>query len=330
MGNQTQPTSAAQTPKWELPDAWAKSGHCPACGATNLKVTHLPDYPDYLSCTHCQVSFEVENGGRLIRIKYLPDEYEFADGVLHNRWVAASSLAGILNKNKTPSPVSIEKKEDPKPLQSLSDAEAWKRALGMYRLGNKPKLIQLSLMQSGMTQEQADVIFEKLRRLAEQDAQKQSQKFWMLAGISIFLILSLTGGWLYASGNFATLFNPATPVPLADQPSTMERLLDLVPDEAKPAIMDLPQTVAETGRGPAESSCPANATDAAELFGGNSALWRRDSQFPAWQMINPGSSITVSVPEGMTAAYVDNKTFEFLSVHGPATLYNANFVVISC
>jgi hypothetical protein len=32
----------------------------------------------------------------------------------------------------------------------------------------------------------------------------------------------------------------------------------------------------------------------------------------------------------MTAAYMDNKSFKFLSVHGPATIYNANFLVISC
>ena len=32
-------------------------------------------------------------------------------------------------------------------------------------------------------------------------------------------------------------------------------------------------------------------------------------QFPSWQMISPGDSVTVSVPDGMTAGYVDNKTF---------------------
>ena len=327
MGTNQNTSTTAQTPKWDLPDAWAKSGHCPACGATNLKVTHLPDMPDYLSCARCQVSLEVENGGRFVRLKYIPDRYEFADAQLHNRWVEAASLSAILNKAR---PEAHEEKTIPPSTQMLSDADAWNRALGMYRLGNKPKMIQLTLMQSGMPQEQAAVIYQKLKKLAEQDAQKMNQKFWILAGISIFLILSLAGGWLYASGNFAILMGDATPVPMVEGPSAVELLLDLVPDDAKPAIVDLPETVVEVGRGPGHSSCPPTSGMAAELFGGDAGMWQKSGAFAAWQMVNPIDSAIVTVPTDMTAAYVNNKTMQFLSVHGPATIYNVNFLVISC
>ncbi len=318
--------SPAQSPKWEIPDIWAENGHCPACGATNLKATHLPDHPDYLSCARCGISFEVENGGRYIRLKYIPDAYESIDAVVHNRWVEASRLSAIISQRRVP---ASERKTAP-PVQELSDEDAWNRALGMYRLGNKPKMIQLTLMQSGVTRERAEAIFVKLQKVAEQDARRQNQKFWILAGVSVFVIFALAGGWLYASGNLAVLMGKATPVPTANKPSTVELLLDLVPDDAKPAIVDLPDTVVEVGRGPGRASCPPTAGMAAELFGGSSTMWQQPGAFAAWQMTNPIDSITVSVPANMTAAYVDNKSMQFLSVYGPATIYNVNFLVISC
>lgn len=327
MGNQVSTPSINPSPKWEIPDVWAKNGHCPACGATNLKVIHLPDYADYLSCARCEISFEVETGGRYIRLKYLPDEYESADAALHNRWVEASSLSAIISKRQVP----VQEKKTP--TQTLSAEDAWSRALGMYRMGNKPKMIQLTLMQSGMTQEHADIIFAKLNKLVEQDAQRQTQKFWTIAGISLALIVMVTGSWLYMSGNLSVLLGitTATPALLANQPSAMDKLLDLVPDNAKPALMNLPDTVVNNTSGPGAAACPDTSSNAAKLFGGDSTLWKRDiSQFPSWQMISTGDSFTISVPTGMVAGYVDNKSLQLLSVHGPATIYNANFVVITC
>lgn len=327
MESQQGTPSIPQKPKWDLPDIWAKSGHCPACGATNLKITHLPDYPDYLSCAHCQVSFEVENGGRHIRLKYIPDQFEYADAMLRGRWVAAADLPTILRK---PQPVVKEADEPQLPKQPLSDAEIWKRAVGMYKLGNKPRMIQLTLMQSGVPQTQADAILEKLKRLAEEDTRKMNQKFWILAGVALLLIFSLAGGWLYGSGNLAVLMGDATPVPTQSGPSAVDLLLDLVPDEAKPAIIDLPKTSVDVGRGPGQASCPPTSGMAAELFGGDAAMWQQAGAFAAWQMIDPINSATITVPTDMTAAYVDNRTRQFLSVHGPATIYNVNFLVISC
>jgi hypothetical protein len=104
-----------------------------------------------------------------------------------------------------------------------------------------------------------------------------------------------------------------------------------VPDEAKPDLMNLPDTKVDSSRGPGKAACPATSTSAAELYGGDAALWKRDaSQFPSWQMISAGDSVTVSVPDGMVAGYVDNKSFQLLSIHGPATIYNVNFIVITC
>jgi hypothetical protein len=205
----------------------------------------------------------------------------------------------------------------------------------MYRLGNKPKMIQLMLVQSGQTQEQADAIFEKLKKVAEEDARNQNRKFMMVAGISLLFIVFIAGTWLFASGKLPVLlgFVTVTPEPTqaANQPSAVSMLLKLIPAEAKPDLMNLPDTTVEKNKGPAKAACPGTSLSAADLFGGDPSLWTRDmNQFPSWQMINPGDSITVKVPDGMTAGYVDNESFQMQSVHGPATIRNVNFLVITC
>jgi hypothetical protein len=330
MGIQENTSPVTPSSKWDIPDSWAKNGRCPACGGVSLKVTHLPDLADYLSCTQCEITFEVENGGRYIRLKYIPDALEFVDAVIHDRWVEASRLSAIINEKR---PSVQGKKVTPPPATTISEDDVWSRALRMYRMGNKPRMIQLMLIQSGMTQEQAESVFMKLKKIAEQDAQRQSQKFLTMAGVSIFLVILMACSWIYLSGNLPILLGitTVTPAPLvADQPSAVGKLLGLVPEDIKPDLMNLPDTKVDK-HGPVKSACPAAPIDAAELFGGDPTLWTRDAnQFPSWQMISAGASVKVSVPDGMTAGYVDNASFQFLSVHGPATIYNVNFLVITC
>jgi len=320
-------------PKRDIPDDWAKNGRCPACGSSGLKVTHLPDMADYMTCAKCEVSFEVENGGRYVRLKYIPDALEFVDGILHNRWVEAAKLAGIIAKHR-PDAQAPKKPVEPPPAP-LADEDAWNRALKMYRLGNSPKMIQLTLLQAGQSKEQADAIFVRLKKVADEDARQQNAKFWTVAGVSMLLIVLLAGGWMVASGNLAILLGQVTvtpaPTEMANQPSAISMLVKLIPAESKPDLMDLPDTTVEKNKGPGKSACPATPDGAAELFGGDPAFWHRDeTQFPSWQMVTAGDSATVKVPLGMTAGYVDNETFQLQSVHGPATLHNVNFLVITC
>jgi len=319
-------------PKRDIPDGWVKNGRCPACGAAGLKVTHLPDMADYLTCAKCEISFEVENGGRYVRMKYIPDALEFVDGILHNRWVEASKLAGIIAKNRPAAPQKLAPDQSP---AAMSNDDVFTRALRMYRLGNSPKMIQLMLLQSGQTQEQANTVFEKLKRVAEDDARSQSQKFWMVAGISLLVIVLITGVWLTASGKLSIMLGQVTPTPvptqMANQPSAIGMLMKLIPTGAQPDLMNLPATRVEKNVGPGRAACPATPETASRLFGGDSSLWHRDeTQFPSWQMINAGDSITVKVPTGMTAGYMDNESFQVQSIHGPATIHNVNFLVITC
>jgi hypothetical protein len=287
---------------------------------------------DYLSCSACEISFEVENGGRYIRLKHIPDSLEFVDGVLSRRWVEASKLAGVIASRR---PAAPQKAASSLSASSLTNEEAWNRALKMYRLGNSPKMIQLMLLQSGQTQQQADAIFLRLKKVAEEDALQQSKKFWTVAGVSMAVITLLAFAWLAASGRLAVMAGIATATPeptqLLNQPSAIGMLLKLIPAGSRPDLMNLPETTVEENKGPAPAACPATPETAASLFGGDPAFWMRDmNQFPSWQMINPADSITVKVPKGMTAGYLDNKSFQALSARGPATIHNVNFVVITC
>jgi hypothetical protein len=332
MGTEDKKTSSPPVPKRDIPDVWAKNGRCPACGSTTLKVTHLPDLSDYLSCTQCEIAFEVEVGGRHIRLKYVPDELKFIDAILHGRWVEASKLSGIISKHR---PITQEKKSsiDSALSSTSSGDEVWNRALRMYRMGNKPRMIQLTLIQSGLTQEQSDVVFAKLDNIAKQDAQRQNQKFWTVAGVSILVVIFLACSGIYLSGNLPVLFGLATLTPApsqVSQPSAVDKLLDLVPDDAKPDLLNLPDITIDY-HGPSKAACPATPDTAATLFGGDPTYWTRDmNQFPAWQMISTGDSVTVRVPDGMTAGYVDNKSLKLESIHGPVTISNVNFLAITC
>ncbi len=324
--------SPSPSPKFDIPDGWVKNGHCPACGASGLKVTHLDDLADYLTCPKCEISFEVETGGRHIRLKYLPDALEFMDALLHNRWVEAARLSAIIAKHR---PVAHEKKIPQQPAAIATEDEIWNRALRMYRMGNKPGMIHLMLLQSGLAQDQANAIFVKLKKMAEEDEQRQNQKFWAVAGISLLVIFLLAGGWLLMSGKLLVSLGviTATPSPanVSNPSSALGLLLNLVPANAQPDLMNLPDTTVDTTHGPAQAACPATPDSAAKLFGGKPAMWMRNAnQFPSWQLISASDSITVSLPKGMSAAYVDNKSFQFLSVHGPAIMRNVNFMVISC
>src|SRR5689334_3171190 len=180
-------------PRKEIPDAWAGSGRCPACGAAPLKVVHLPSPADYLICPACELSFEVELNGGNIRIKNVPDQLGFAEGELRYRWVKPSILRELLNNRRA----LIEKKTSNVATYTLSDEEVWNRMLSLYHLGNKPKMIELILIQAGATHEQADAAFVRLKQRSEEDARKQTRKFWLVGGIAAVLAVVLLGGWAF-------------------------------------------------------------------------------------------------------------------------------------
>ncbi len=47
-------------------------------------------------------------------------------------------------------------------------------------------------------------------------------------------------------------------------------------------------------------------------------------------MVNTGPPVTIRVPQNMVAGYMKMDSMDMITVHGPATITNLNFVVITC
>jgi hypothetical protein len=314
-------------PRKEIPDAWAEKGTCPACGAKPLKVVHLPDIPDYFLCTKCELSFELETKLKAIRVKNIPEKLEFVEEKLRYRWVEPAILRNYLDNRQA---LILEKVNVAAPATALSDEEVWNRMFSLYRLGNKPKIIQFTLIQAGATQEQAEAGFVKLKRWSEQETNKQNRKLQLVGGIAAFIIFILVGGAAFTYNSINSRLGEKVANPsAASQPLMPLQVLNALPDAAKPGFLKSPPVRVEN-TGPAKARCPGNSQDAASLFGGQAASWKQGSQPDSWQMMNPGDPATIRIPQDMYAGYIDNKTFVFTSANGPATIYNVNFIAISC
>jgi len=82
---------------------------------------------------------------------------------------------------------------------------------------------------------------------------------------------------------------------------------------------------------PDAKSCPHNATEAANLFGGVPTDWTAPSGSNGWFMVRKGTPADVFVPQGMKAAYPQlGNSLEIVDVMGPATLHQVYYLAISC
>ena len=319
MSGQNGHQEAELTPRRDIPDAWMGNGHCPICGAGGFSVVHLAGYADYFVCKHCELSFEVEQGGKLVRLKHIPDDYDQVYDKLRFRWVELSTVRTLALKDRPTLNPQQPKAEvaAPAPTVSLTDDEVMERAIGMYRLGNQPKMIEVILLQAGAKPEQAAKAFARLKVMEGQAAQKQSAKFvWFVVAAAIVVVGALGG--LYFSGWFGER-SQAAGAPTAKPPQ--ELLL-------KEVQKQLPDSAVYQS-GPAKSGCPTSAADAARLFGGDVSAWERANAY-TWQLTSTAQMVTLKVPDGMTVAYFKNPSLEFINGYGPLTITNVNFAMITC
>lgn len=317
MSGQGNQNLSEPVPRREIPDSWAGKGLCPICRQQGLQVVHLPEYPDYFACRHCELSFELEQAGKLVRLKHIPEDMDQVHEKLRFRWVDIISVRELALKDRPSLLPQVHYQEViTKPIP-LTDEEVTSRALGMFRLGNKPKMIEMILLQAGATSEQAAQAFAQLKRMEGQAAKKQSSKFvWLV--VIITLLLAAGGSGLYFSGWFEARKAEAAVV----EATPMQELL------LKQVQRQLPDSVIYK-TGPQAADCPATSGDAARIFGGDAQTWERVGMY-GWQMTNPDRMVTVMVPAGMTVAYFKNPSLEFVNGYGPLTITNINFAMITC
>lgn len=304
-------------PRWEIPNAWLGGGHCPICGGDGLQIYHLKEYPDYFACHCCEISFEVENGGKLVRLKHIPDDMDQVYDHLRFRWVEIAAIRELALKDR---PSLAHKQKEPEtllPAGPLTDEEVMRRAVAMLRLGNKPKMVETILLQAGATPEQAERAFQHLKSLQVQAEQRQSGKFIWIVAIALVLILAVSAG-LYFSGWFDARRQDAI---IARSTPSEQLLLKQVQERLPDSV------IYRTGPGAAE--CPGSPADAARLFGGSTEHWERANPY-TWQLTSVDRMVTVMVPDGMTVAYFKNPTLEFVNGYGPLTITNVNMAMITC
>ncbi|MFN8383678.1 MAG: hypothetical protein U0V02_17185 [Anaerolineales bacterium] len=88
------------------------------------------------------------------------------------------------------------------------------------------------------------------------------------------IIILLAGSWLVFSGRLPVLLGLVTPTPtaLTDESSALSRLLNLLPENAQPSLMNPPKTTVDLRHGPGPAERPGSAKEAATLFG-SAGLW---------------------------------------------------------
>ena len=310
----------------EIPDAWA-IGHCPACQAAALKVVHLLNATDYLICSQCELSFEAELNGGKIRVKNVPDQLGFMEQELRYHWVEPSALGYFFSNHLA----LREQRARIAATGSLSDEEVLSRATSLHRMGNKPKMVEFILIQAGAAPEQAQAAFARLKQKSEQDAENLARKFRLAGGIVLFLALAYIASRLLTPILISVQLTQglANPAGTVNQSNVFLQLFDIVPDAIKPGFL-IPASAQVMYTGPARSKCPFTLSDAAGVFGGQADHWTRISQSNGWQMMNADASATIRVPEGMHAAFMNNRTGAFSTIDGPATIRNINYVAILC
>lgn len=335
MENSTQNNPQARS---EIPDLWGQNGHCPVCGAKPLYVRHLDSGPDFLLCQKCELSFEVAQSGGNIRVKNIPEDLGFAEERLRYKWVTPQFLKNLVEERDTRKRALAQETITP-PQANLADIEVWERTLSLHKIGNSPKKIKYILLQAGATPRQTELSLKKLEKEITTETKQQSTKLlWLGNGVLVLFALIFAGIFSFQSQISARLEAGAAGEIATDTPIIPIRdVVDILPDIVKPEFLkSQPAKVIQGAPASASNStssvnrCPAQSQDAAKLFGGRAEAWSPGTQPRTWQMIDTGTPVTVRIPSGMVAGYIDNITFMFFSANGPATVQNVSFLVVTC
>jgi len=99
--------------KFQIPDSWSGKARCPACKNGVMQVVHSSDADDYLHCSECGFSFEVEDGGSQVRIVdcsgKLPEN-------MCGKWFQMAELQAaseIYAQHQQPNPADLWEPEEP-------------------------------------------------------------------------------------------------------------------------------------------------------------------------------------------------------------------------
>ncbi len=310
-------------PRFSIPDEWA-TGRCPACGARSLQIAHLPSAPDEVTCGQCGFACEVEVNGTRIRPSKLPPQFDSVRQLAVFQWLAVSELRALAARAAAPAAEAA-------PTTAATDWIA--RAEKLYQLGNSLKQINSALANAGARPQQAKAAMARVIEIDQEKRQRNSRSVMLMGSAALIALLILA-----AVGSVVVIRPPSAPTQ-AGSPlvSTAARSTAVLPPLLRTLIppgitvLDSPTPSVRSGSGPPAGKCPATPLQAAQLFGGDLKYWSKDSQTGGWMMIAAGPPVTVFVPANMSAGYLTiGEALNMISVDGPATIDNANFVAMTC
>lgn len=77
----------------EIEDGFIADLSCAICSAPALRVNHLQDYADYVSCEECGSSFVVEADGERVLYGRISEQYPDTEKAVLKTWVTLASVA---------------------------------------------------------------------------------------------------------------------------------------------------------------------------------------------------------------------------------------------
>lgn len=316
-------------PRDHIPDSWAHRGPCPVCGQTkSLAVLHKQKTPDQFVCERCHVAFELNVGGSQIRLMVLPKALESIWNQVIHQWIEPAEIRLLYKRCHAQGQALDADGEVDRQEPTLTNREVYYKVLELQDLGNDDETIASLLFQAGATRQQVVGVLRKRKREIEKERKRRNRFFLVMAIVSLFVLALIAGGvWL-------TTLNQVPNEEIVGEPSGERESLfiELLSEQAQPSVKDAAAPQVEGGHNPVSGtlSCPTTSAQAAELFGGSENVWAKESSYDAWVMTNTGLPVSLYVPAGMVAGYMDLTSMEMISVDGPVKIRNVNFAVITC
>lgn len=314
----------SELPREHIPDEWARRGRCPVCKASSaLDVRHLAEAPDQFVCQKCTTAFELLSKGNKIRVMTLPEALKPAWMDVINRWMSPEEIQRLYQRYTSSGQPVYEDPSDLIPEKAMSNREVMFQALELQRLGNNFDQIEMLLFQAGATKPQVVGAINRLQQRKAKENKRRGCAIWAM-GIAAFIIFGLFAGFLWLTSTSGSTDAET------ENPTALDSIIpNFDPAEVVTELVGIP-TPHVVKQGPGIMQCPGDANRAAELFGGEPGFWSEEQGFRAWAMVNTGTPVTVRVPENMFAGYMKMDSMEMISVKGPVTITNLNFVVITC
>ncbi|MBI3241563.1 MAG: hypothetical protein HYZ49_04635 [Chloroflexi bacterium] len=275
----------------------------------------------------------MEEGGSRIRPKQVPASLGHRGQLAANMWVTVDELRALAHQ--TPQAVQ--------PTEAATPESVIRQARKLYALGNSVRQIKTILEESKATPDQIEAALAEVRQLDRRKRESNQRSLWLMgsAGAMFFLLLAGVAAVVVLRPELRP--SPATlrpGAPANGQPPAATaapgfpnlNLPSVIPTDALATVAAQPTTGVQQGVGPEASKCPVTPVSAARLFGGEPDYWSENNDFGrAWVMLAASAPLTIRVPANMSAGYMRiNEGLEMISVVGPATLTNVNFVTISC